>query len=77
MQMRVAHIEGRVTLQFVVDTLGRVEPASVQVVQSSHRLFESAARRVVTTCRYHPARAGDHPVRVRVLLPYDFRINGG
>jgi periplasmic protein TonB len=77
MQMRVARIEGRVTLQFVVDTLGHVEPRTIEVVQSSHSLFSTAARRVVTTCRYHPARAGNRPVRVRVQMPYDFRINGG
>ena len=77
MQMRVARVEGRVVLQFVVDTLGRVESGSVRVVQSSHSLFESAARRVVTSCRYHPARTGNHPVRVRVQVPYDFRMNGG
>ena len=77
MQMRVARIEGRVLLQFVVDTLGRVEPASIQAIQSTHSLFETAARRVVTTCRYRPARTGNHPVRVRVQVPYDFRMNGG
>jgi protein TonB len=73
-QMRAARIEGRVLLQFVVDTTGRIEPSSVVVLQSTHQLFASAARRALLTCRYRPGRFGGRPARVRVETPYTFRI---
>jgi protein TonB len=75
-QMRAARMEGRVVLRFVVDTTGRIEPASVVVLQSTHQLFESAARRALLTCRYRPARFANRPVRVWVETPYNFRVTG-
>lgn len=72
--MRAARIEGRVILQFVVDTLGRVEAASVRAIQSTHRYFEQEARRALLTCRFQPARFNNHPVRVVVETPFDFRL---
>ncbi len=75
-QMRAARIEGRVVLQFVVDTVGRIESASIVVLQSTHSLFETSARRALLTCRYRPARFANRPVRVRVEMPYNFRVSG-
>lgn len=75
-QMRAGRIEGRVVLQFVVDTTGRIEPGSIVVLQSTHRLFETSARRALQTCRYRPARFANRPVRVRVESPYNFRVTG-
>jgi len=73
--MRDARIEGRVLLQFVVDTLGRIEPASVVAIQSTHSQFEAAARRALATCRYRPGRAGSRAVRVKVQMPFNFRLS--
>ena len=73
--MRDAKIEGRVLLQFVVDTLGRIEPGSIVTIQSTHSLFEAAARRSITTCRYRPGRFSNHPVRVKVQFPFTFRLS--
>jgi len=73
--MRDAKIEGRVLLQFVVDTLGRIEPASVVTIQSTHSQFEAAARRALLTCRYRPGRAGPRAVRVKVQMPFSFRLS--
>jgi TonB family protein len=75
-QMRAARIEGRVLLQSVVDTLGRIEPSSIVVLQSTHQLFASAARRALLTCRYRPGRFGGRSVRVRIETPYSFRVTG-
>ncbi len=75
-QMRAARIEGRVVLQAVVDTMGRIEEPSIVVLQSTHQLFASAARRALLTCRYRPGRFGGRPVRVRIETPYTFRITG-
>jgi len=75
-QMRAAHIEGRVVLQFVVDTTGHVDPVSIVELQSTHQLFATAARRALLTCRYRPGRFGGRVVRVRIETPYNFRITG-
>jgi protein TonB len=75
--MRAARMEGRVVLQFVVDTLGRVEPSSVQTIRSTHRYFEDAARRSLLTCRYQPARFNSRPVRVTIQTPISFQLARG
>ncbi len=72
--LRAAHMEGRVRLQFVVDTLGRVEPSSVRPIQSTHSQFVDAARRALLTCRYRPARFQEAPVRVLVQAPFVFTL---
>ena len=74
MMLREARIEGRVVLQFAVDTLGRVESGSISAVSSTHSHFENAARRAVQSCRYRPALSGDRAVRVLVQTPYEFKL---
>lgn len=56
-------IEGRVALEFVVDTFGRVEPASIRVLHSSHVAFDKEARATVGGAVFRPARFTDHAVR--------------
>ena len=73
--LRASQIEGRVILEFVVDTAGRIEASSVNTITSSHSQFEEAARRALLTCRYRPARFNDQPARVLVRLPYNFTIS--
>jgi TonB family protein len=53
----------RARLEFVVDTLGSVEPASIRVLASTRRDFESSAAEAVRRCRFEPARIGNGPVR--------------
>ncbi len=72
--LRAARVEGRVLLQFVVDTLGRVDATSIRAIQSTHSHFEEAARRAVATCRYRPARFNSHAVRVLVQTPFTFNL---
>jgi TonB family protein len=61
--LRDAGIEGSVRIQFIVDTLGGVEPASLRVLEASHGAFEDAARQVILASRFIPAHLGDRPVR--------------
>lgn len=56
-------VEGKVSVEFVIDTAGTVEPASFQVLESTHQAFEQAARAVVLSARFRPARLSAHPVR--------------
>jgi len=72
--LRAQGIRGSVTLEFVVDTLGRVEPA-IRVVQAAHRALVEPAKAMVLSARYRPARVGDRAVRV--LLATRVRVGGG
>jgi periplasmic protein TonB len=61
--LAAAGIEGRVMAQFVIDTTGRVEPASIRTSESTHPAFEAAARTTIQGSLFRPARLGSHPVR--------------
>jgi protein TonB len=56
-------LSGRVVLQFVVDTTGRVELTSIHVLESTHEGFEPPAREAVAAATFRPARLGARPVR--------------
>jgi TonB family protein len=56
-------IEGNVGVEFVIDTLGRVEPASIRILHSTHEAFESSTRTAVAAAVFRPARLSAHPVR--------------
>jgi len=73
--LRSAGLSGTVTLEFVVDTLGRVERGSVRVVGSDHDLFARSALSAVPGYRFLPAQAGGQRVRQLVRLPFRFSVN--
>ncbi|HEX6434836.1 MAG TPA: energy transducer TonB, partial [Gemmatimonadales bacterium] len=58
-----AGLDGRATVQFVIDTAGRVEASSFQVVESSHPAFEEAACKAITASIFRPARVSRVAVR--------------
>jgi TonB family protein len=68
-----AGISGRVTLQFIVDTLGLVEPSSVEVMSSTHEAFAGAAREGILEARFAPARYGGRTVRQLSRMPVSFK----
>ena len=73
--LRQAGIEGRVMVETVLDTLGRVEIGSTRLAgNTAHALFEVEALRVVIGSRYKPARVDGRAVRVRVQVPVNFAI---
>jgi len=72
--LQQAGVEGRVLAEFVIDTAGRAEPASLRIVQSTNRAFEPSAREVVLKSIYRPGRMHGEPVRVLVQVPVTFSI---
>ena len=70
--MRWAGIQGRVLLQAVVDTLGRVESSSIRITQSPNPGFDRSVRDWALKARFRPARLHGRPVRVVISLPIDF-----
>jgi len=73
-QLREAGVTGETVLQFVIDENGHVEPGSVEVVSSTDDAFSAAARRIVGSMRFSPARARGHTVRVTTTIPVRWTI---
>jgi len=73
--LQSAGVEGDVRAQFVVDTLGRVEPGSVRVLETTHDLFASAVRDALSRARFKTAQAGGHKVRQLAEQVFTFRIS--
>lgn len=71
--LRAAGIEGQVLAQFVVDSLGRVELATFQVLDRPHPLFVAAVRSALVRMRYLPAEA--RGARVAQLVQQSFQFS--
>jgi protein TonB len=56
-------VEGRVVVEFVIDTAGKVQPASIRIVESTHAVFEPATLEAVAKGLFQPARLSGYPVR--------------
>ncbi len=72
--LREAGIEGEVTLEFVVDTTGRVERGSVRVLSSAADAFVVSVRDALAGTRYHPALVGGRRVRQLVRQGFVFSL---
>jgi TonB family protein len=74
-QLRQSNVEGSVVFEFVVDTLGTVDLASVKVVETSHPQFTAAARETLKKLRFQPAVTVDgSKVRAVAMMPFVFRL---
>jgi periplasmic protein TonB len=69
-----AGVEGEVLLQFVVDTVGAVEPGSIHSIRATQPQFESAVREALVRARFVPAEYGGHRVRQLVEQSFTFAI---
>jgi TonB family protein len=72
--LRHAGLQGRVTVQAVIDTLGRAEPASLKIIARPNTAFDQSARAYVLHAVFRPARVKGRAVRVLITVPVDYRI---
>lgn len=72
--MQQAGIEGRVELQYVVDTTGHVERNSVKVMGSTNKMFEEPAKEAILKAVFRPAKIRGRPVRQLVQQAIAFTI---
>jgi protein TonB len=75
--LRQAGLAGKVVLEAVVDTTGRVLAQSITLVSATHPGFVEPARQALLQTLFRPAMADGKPVRLRVRIPYDFTIRNG
>ena len=67
-------IEGATFVHYVVDTLGRVDTASIQVIRSTHPEFAEAVRQALAMMKFRPAIQSSQRVRQWVQQNFSFRI---
>jgi protein TonB len=63
---------GEVVVQYVVDTTGRVDINSVEVIKSSDGAFTTSVKTVLAELRFFPAETAGH--RVRQMVQQSFRF---
>jgi protein TonB len=72
--MEQAGIPGKVTLEFVVNTDGKVDSGSLKVIGSTNKAFEEPAKSGITSpgCTFKPGKSRGQPVRVLVRQAVSF-----
>ena len=70
---RRAGIEGRVTIQFIVNEKGEVE--NPRVIRGIGGGCDEAALRVVSNAKFTPGLQRGRPVKVQYSLPIIFRLS--
>lgn len=66
---------GRAEASVVIDTAGRVEPASAVVHASTEPAWANAVCVVLPKLRFAPIRVQGTPVRARILLWYEYYVD--
>ena len=72
--MRRAGVEGDVVVKFIVDTTGRVDMGSLEVLRSTHDAFTAAARETLAKLRFAPATTGERKTRALAVMPFHFTL---
>jgi len=67
-------VQGQVDATYVVDTTGRVDPGTFQVLASADSLFTASVRTALADTRFRPARRGGKAVRQLVAQRFSFKI---
>lgn len=70
-------VVGRVLVEAMVDTTGRVDPGTIEVISATRREFEGPATEMVQNSRFTPARIGSRAVARLVRVPVTFDLNRG
>jgi len=69
---RLARIQGTVLVQAVISSTGEVE--SVEVISSTHPIFDAAAKDAVRKWRYRPATQNGRPIAVYFTVEVRFLL---
>ncbi len=72
--LRSANVEGEVLAQFVVDTTGRADMATLHILKTTHDLFTSAVKTSLPNMKFYPAEVGGKKVKQLVQMPFTFSL---
>ncbi len=68
------NVEGTVYTEYIVDTSGYADTASLVIVRSTHPEFTQAVREALPYMRFRPAKVGNQKVRQLVEQQFTFKI---
>ncbi len=74
MTMQATGYDGVVTLDFVIDTTGRADTASIRLVAADHPAFVTSARSALRRCRFVPGRLAGRPIATRNRMTFTFTV---
>ncbi|HEU4641613.1 MAG TPA: energy transducer TonB [Gemmatimonadaceae bacterium] len=66
------HVTGEVLAQFVVDTTGKADVSSFELVRPEEQAFVQAVKAVLPRLRFYPAEVSGHKVRQLVQQSFLF-----
>jgi TonB family protein len=72
--LRRRHIQGEVTVQFVVDTSGLVDSTTITITSSTNPLFAASARKAVKRSKFVSAERNGKKVKEIVDMKFTFTI---
>lgn len=67
-------VEGGVFMRYIIDTTGRADPNSLEVIRSSHPEFTESVRNAVPLMAFTPAMVAGRKVRQAVEQNFEFKI---
>jgi TonB family protein len=70
--LSLSGVVGKATLEFIVDTKGRVR--DIKVISTSHPLFAERGVEALHQWRFHPGKVKGRLVNVRIQLPLEFDL---
>jgi TonB family protein len=73
-QLQANRVSGSVMASFVVGADGRVDPGSIQIVNSPNPGFNAPTQSVLRRARFRPATVKGQPVRVQVTMPISWTL---
>ena len=73
--LRDAGVTGKVTVQMVVGSDGRVDMSTVKIVSTSHEAFADVTKQIMKDLRFSPAKMGSTSVRMLTVMPVSWNLN--
>jgi outer membrane biosynthesis protein TonB len=67
-------IEGGVPTRYVIDTTGRADLSTLEILAPAHPLFVQSVRDALPDMRFQPASVAGHKVRQMVEQRFEFRL---
>lgn len=75
-ELSASKVSGNARVQFVVDTMGRADPLTLKVIQTSHSPFSESVRSALPFMRFVSARVADRKVKQLVQVNFQFDVSG-
>jgi protein TonB len=72
--LRRAGVEGDVVVKFLVDTTGRIDMRSIEVINSTHDAFTASVRETLAKMRFSPSMIGERKVPALAVMPFRFTL---